>query len=123
MQSSTPSKVMILNLVIEFIKIRDVDNVKLSLCEKSLCMKLSTILFMFELVQCVEHIYFDLCQYINITSDKFKHFVIHLRQNCINNKSDAIDTLHRIYDKNSYIECELIIYAVDNIVYNALHEK
>ncbi|KYN44324.1 hypothetical protein ALC56_01238 [Trachymyrmex septentrionalis] len=29
----------------------------------------------------------------------------------------------RIYDKNSYIECELIVYAVDNIVYNVLHEK
>ena len=33
-----------------------------------------------------------------------------------------MDTL-RIYDKNSYIECELIVYAVNNTVYNALHEK
>ena len=47
----------------------------------------------------------------------------HLRQNCINNKSDAVNTLRRIYDKNSYIECEFIVYAVDDIVYNALHEK
>jgi len=43
--------------------------------------------------------------------------------NCINNNSDAIDILRRIYDKNSYIEFELIVYSVDNIVYNALHEK
>jgi len=49
----------------------------------------------------------------------------HLRQNCIND-SNAIDTLRRIYDKNSLnanIECELIVCAVDNIIYNALHEK
>jgi len=40
----------------------------------------------------------------------------------VNNNSNTTDTLRRIYDKNSYIECELI-YVVDNIVYNALHEK
>jgi len=34
MQLSTPSKVIILALVIELVKIRDVDNVKLSLSEK-----------------------------------------------------------------------------------------
>ena len=48
--------------------------------------------------------------------------MIHLYLNCINNDSDAIDTLLKIYHKNSYIECELIVYAVNNIVYNALHE-
>jgi len=83
-------------------------------------MKPSTILFMLELDQCIRHIYFDLCQYINIISDKFKYFVTHLHQNCINNKSDAIDILRKIYDKNSYIKCKLIIYAVDNIVYNVI---
>jgi len=54
---------MIMDLVIELVKIRDVDNVKLSLSEKCLYMKPSTILFMFELEQCVEHIYFDLSIY------------------------------------------------------------
>jgi len=86
-------------------------------------MKPLTILFRLKLEQCVEYIYFDLYQYTNIISDKLKYFVTHLRQNCINNKSDAINTLRRIYDKNSYIECEFIIYTVDDIVYNALHEK
>ncbi|KYN30386.1 hypothetical protein ALC56_15313, partial [Trachymyrmex septentrionalis] len=95
-QSSTPSKVMIVNLVIELVKIRDVGNVKLSLIEKCLYMKLSTILFMLELEQCVKHIFRFVSIYINIISDKFKYFVIHLRQNCINNNSDAIDTLRRI---------------------------
>ncbi|KYN15552.1 hypothetical protein ALC57_12222 [Trachymyrmex cornetzi] len=48
-QSSTPSKVLILDLVIKFVEIRDIDNVKLSLCNKCMYMKPSTILFMLEL--------------------------------------------------------------------------
>ncbi|KYN42558.1 hypothetical protein ALC56_03017 [Trachymyrmex septentrionalis] len=58
------------------------DNMKLTVSE-SAYMKPSTILFMLELEHCVKHIYFDLCQYTNIISDKFKYFVTHLRQNCI----------------------------------------
>ncbi|KYN16672.1 hypothetical protein ALC57_11061 [Trachymyrmex cornetzi] len=57
-QSSTPSKVMILDLVIKFVEIRDVDNVKLSLCDKCMYMKPSTILFMLELdTMCRAHIF------------------------------------------------------------------
>ena len=55
-------QVMILDFVIELVKIHDVDNVKLSLSEKCLYMK-PYLLFMLELEQCVEHIYFDLYQY------------------------------------------------------------
>ncbi|KYN29950.1 hypothetical protein ALC57_00594, partial [Trachymyrmex cornetzi] len=54
-RSSTPSPLMIQDLVIELVKIRDVDNVKLSLCDKCVYMKPSTILFMLKLEQCVEH--------------------------------------------------------------------
>ncbi|KYN17558.1 hypothetical protein ALC57_10135 [Trachymyrmex cornetzi] len=114
---------MILDLVIKLVKIRDVDNVKLSLCDKCMYIKPSTILFMPELEQCVERAYFDLCQYTNIVSDKFDYIVSYLRQNCIMNKLEAVNTLRKIYDKHSGIACELIMYASDNIVYNALHEK
>jgi len=41
-------------------------------------------------------------------SEKFKYFVTYLRQNCTNNKYDAINILRKIYDKNLYIKCELI---------------
>ncbi|KYN29365.1 hypothetical protein ALC57_01192, partial [Trachymyrmex cornetzi] len=121
-RSSTPSPLMIQDLVIELVKIRDVDKVKLSLCDKCVYMKPIT-LFMLKLKQCVEHAYFYLCQYTNIVSDKFDYFVSYLRQNCIKNKLETVNTLRRIYDKNSAIACELIVYTVDNIVYNALHEK
>jgi len=53
---------------------------------------------------------------MNDVSEKFKCFVIYLHQNCIN-KYNTINILRKIYDKNSYIECGLIVYAVDNIVY------
>ncbi|KYN29559.1 hypothetical protein ALC57_00984, partial [Trachymyrmex cornetzi] len=48
---------------------------------------------------CVEHAYSDLCQYTNIVSDKFNYFVSYLRQNCIMNKCDAVNTLRKIYNK------------------------
>jgi len=57
------------------------------------------------------------------TSEKFKHFVTILRRICIIDKCDAEKTLRKIYDKESNIECELIAYASDNIVYDAFHEK
>jgi len=56
-------------------------------------------------------------------SEKFEYFVSFLRQNCIINKSDAANTLYKIYDKNSIIECELIVYGLDYIVHTALHDK
>ena len=101
LQSITPSSLMIQKLQVELVKIRDVDNVKLSLCEKCLYMKLSIRLFTLALKQCVEHVYCKLCHYT------------------------YVHNFRKIYKKNSYIEiyCELIVYAVDNIVYNALHEK
>jgi len=86
-----------------------------------LYVKPSTILFLFTLEHCIEHVYFELCQ--NIHSEKFKHFVTYLRRNCITDKCDAANILRKIYDTESNIECELIAYALDNIMYDAFHEK
>ncbi|KAG5344752.1 GVQW3 protein, partial [Acromyrmex charruanus] len=75
-----PSSLMLQELQIELVKLRD-DNVKLSLYDKCLyIMKPSTVLFMNELEQYAEHVY-------------------------------------KIYDKNSYIECELTVYAVEITLY------
>ena len=52
---------------------------------------------------------------MNGVSEKFKYFVTYLRQNCINNKYDAINMFCKIYDKNSYIECNRIsMYILDH---------
>jgi len=32
-------------------------------------------------------------------------------------------TLREVYDQNSIVDCKLSAYALDNIVFNALHEK
>ena len=50
-----------------------------------------TVLFLFELGQCVEHAYYKLNQCTHGVSEKFKYFVSFLRQNCIINKSDAVN--------------------------------
>jgi len=86
--------------------VMNIKYVKISLHDTCLHMKPKTILFMFELEHCVEHVYFELCQYIHGVSEKFKYFVTFLRQNCITNQCDAANILHKIYDKNSIIECK-----------------
>jgi len=85
---------------VEFVKIYDTNNVKLILNGICLYTKPTTVLILFELEP-----------YTYGISKKFEYFVSFLRQNCITNKSDAANTLYIIYDKNSIIECELIIYV------------
>jgi len=97
------------------------NNVNLTLYDACSYME-PTVLFLFQFDQCVEHIFYELDQYTHDVSKKFEYFVSFLRQNCITNKSDA-NTLYKIYDKNFIIECELIVYDLDYIVYTALHDK
>jgi len=79
-------------------------------------MKPLTMLFIFELKHCVENVYSELCQHTHIVKiEKFKYFVTLLGENCIIDKCDAVDFLRKIY-KKSNIECELIVYALDNII-------
>jgi len=60
-----------------------------------------------------------------VVNEKFRYFVTYLHQNCINNKRDAVNILCKIYVifKSSLIDCKLIAYDLDNIVYDAFHEK
>jgi len=70
----------------------------------------------------LSNVFYELSQYTRV-SKKFEYFMSFLRQNCIINKNNAANTLYKIYDKNSIIECELIIYDLDYIVHTALHDK
>jgi len=60
---------------------------------------------------------------IRTVSKKFEYFVSFLRQNCITNNNDAANILYKIYDKNSIIECELIVYDLDYIVLHYMINK
>jgi len=82
-------------------------------------MKPITVLFLFKLEQCTEHVYYKLSQCTHGVSEKFKYFVSFLKQNCITSKRDAANTLHKIYE-NSIIECELVVYDLNYIVHDAL---
>jgi len=123
LQSTAPASLSIRDLVIDLIKIRDADIVKLTLYDICMYMKPAIILSLFTLEHCIEHMYFGICQSTHMVSEKFKHFVTYLRRNYITNKCDAANVLRKICDTESNIECELIPYALDNIVYDAFHEK
>lgn len=121
LQSTIASSLSLRDLFIELVKIRDANVVKLTLHESCLYMKPSTVLFLFEIEQCVEHVYLWLCQNTQAVCNKFKHFVSIVQRNCVTNKSDAIKILQETCDKNSLIDCELLAFALDNILYEASH--
>ena len=105
----TLSFLIIQDLNVEFCKLYDTYKVKLLLCGKCLYMP-STLLFMLDLEHCVEHIYLGLSQNVYNTSEKFKHFISHLRQECVTDKR-GVNMLHNICDKSSFIKCELVAYV------------
>ncbi|XP_071580047.1 uncharacterized protein [Temnothorax nylanderi] len=119
MQSTVGSSLSIRDLIIELVKMRDANIVKLTLRDTCLYMIPATILFLFEIEQCVEHVYFNLCQNIQHVSNKYNHFVTVLRQNCITDKCQARKVLSEVSDGSSLIDCELVAFALDNIVYEA----
>jgi len=53
---------------------------------------------------------------MHIVNEIFKYFITLLGVNCIVDKCNAVDFLRKIYNKKSNIECELIVYTLDNIV-------
>jgi len=122
LQSLAPSSLAIQDLIVEIVKLHGVNMVKLKSRNVCLYMKSSTVLFMFELEHCINHVYFELCKNTYVVNEKFKQFVTYLRQNCIVNRFDAANILRKICDKNSNVECELIAYALNNIVHNALYD-
>ncbi|KAL6254022.1 hypothetical protein P5V15_015878 [Pogonomyrmex californicus] len=115
-QSIAPSSLSIHDLIIELVQMRNTNIVKFTLRDTCLYMKPSTVFFLFEPEHCVEHVYY---------CEKFKQFINFLRRNCITDKHIAIKTLREsdIFDKTSIIDCELLAYAIDNIVHYALHDQ
>jgi len=102
--------------MIEIIKMRDMNVVKLTLRETCLYMKPSTMLFKFKLKHSSRTPKYTLsCASIRIPSTKNLNVLTLLGENCIIDKCDAVDFLRKIY-KKSNIECELIVYALDNSI-------
>jgi len=79
MLSTAPASLSIRDLIIELVKICDTDIVKLTLRDIYIYMKLATILFLFILEHCIEHVYFGLCQSTHMVNEKFKQFITYLQ--------------------------------------------
>lgn len=122
-QATAATTLTICNLSLQIVNMRNETIVKLTSHDTSMYMKPSTLLFLFEIEHCVEHVYYQLYQTIHAVNDKYKYFVSILRRNCVANKYDAMKLLRETYDKTSLTDCELLVYASDNIVYDALHDK
>jgi len=65
-----------------------------------LCMKPSTVLFMFELKHYVENVYSELCQYTHIVNEKFQYFVALLGEDRIIDKCNAVIFCAKFMIKN-----------------------
>ena len=121
LQSNKPPSLSIRDLVMEHVKIRDASVVKLILHDSCLYMKPSTILFLFELEHCVNHEYLKLCQNIEAVNASFDRLVDHLQSDLFAPERDeAVKILRDVYDKTSVIDCELLAYAVDELLYDTL---
>jgi len=120
---STPEAISreIHDLIIEIVKIRNENMVKFTSHDTSIYMKPSTVRFMLDLEHCVKNALRSIWQNVFKVDAKFKEFVAIIRQNCINNKCDALKKLYEVYDETSLIDCELVMCALDDIVDNAIY--
>ncbi len=111
------------NLIIEIVKLQNENIVKFTSGDNSIYMKPSTVLFMLNLEHCVEHARNWIMENVYKVEEKFKQFVNIIRLKCIHNRYDALKKLREVYDETSIIECELIMYASDRIIFTALYLK
>ncbi|XP_043258123.1 uncharacterized protein LOC122400643 [Colletes gigas] len=117
----SPTSLTICDLVLTVVTMRGMNLVQMKLYDACMYMKPSTLLFLFELEQCVEHAYSWLCQNTHYVSEKYKQFVTILKRNSIAHKHEAVKILREYYDKNSPADCELLTFAVDNMLYDAIN--
>ncbi|KAL6420896.1 hypothetical protein ACFW04_012123 [Cataglyphis niger] len=91
---------------------------KLTVDDSCLYMKPATILFLFE--HCVNHEYLKLYENTEVNAS-FDQFVRCLQINIPSAiREDAVKILRNVCDKTSIIDCELVAYAVDELLCETL---
>ncbi|XP_036146583.1 uncharacterized protein LOC118646857 [Monomorium pharaonis] len=123
LQTTTATSLWINDLFIELVKLRNEIVIKFTLNNKALYMKPLTVQFLLNLEDVINNVYFKLWDDMHVVKEKYNRFVNCLQRNNINNKCDAVKLLDEICVKTSLIDCELMVYASDNIVYDALNNK
>ena len=122
---SPQTPLWIRDLTIEVVKMSDSEIVKITLHGgNSLYMKPSTILYLFDLGKCIDHMYFWLCQNTHIVNEKFKQFVNVLQRNNIIDLCDVAKTICEsdAFDSESLVDCELLTCAVNDIFHDACNK-
>ncbi|KAL6445441.1 hypothetical protein ACFW04_000783 [Cataglyphis niger] len=95
--------------------------VKFTVDDSCLYMKPATILFLFELEHCVNHEYLKLYKNTEDVNASFDQFVRYLQSNMPSvMREDAVKILRDVCDKTSIIDCELVAYAVDELLCETL---
>ncbi|KAL6417347.1 hypothetical protein ACFW04_012805 [Cataglyphis niger] len=118
-QSNT-SSLRIVYLVMEYVKIHDASVVKL-IDDFCLYMKSLTILFLLKLEHCINHEYLNLCKKTKDVNAIFDQFLCCLQSVMPSAmKEDAVKILRELYDKRPVIHCELVAYAVDELLCETL---
>ncbi|KAL6418856.1 hypothetical protein ACFW04_014208 [Cataglyphis niger] len=109
LQSKTPSSLKIEYLVMEHMILA---------CDD---MKPATILFLFELEHCVNHEYLKLYENTEDVNASFDQFVPCLQSNMPSvMRENAVKILRDVCDKTFIIDCELVAYAVDELLCETL---
>ncbi|XP_011876268.1 PREDICTED: uncharacterized protein LOC105566679 [Vollenhovia emeryi] len=118
--SPSSSSMHINDLILELVIMYGGKIVKLTFNNTCMYMKVPTVLFLFQLEHCVEHVYRKLCDMLSEIDQSFDQLVSCLRGNLIGvEKDDAVRMLHNWYDRSSTIDCELKAYVVDEIIAEA----
>ncbi|KAL6418690.1 hypothetical protein ACFW04_011875 [Cataglyphis niger] len=121
LQSNIPSSLRIEYLLMEHVKIHDTSVVQLRVDDSCLYMKPATKLFLFELEHCVNHKYLKLYKNAEDVNASFDQFIWCLQSNMLSTmREDAVKILRDICDKTSIIDCELVVYAVDELLCETL---
>ena len=122
---SPQTPLRIRDLTIKVVKMSDSEIVKIALHDvSSLYMKPSTMLYLFDFENCIDHMYFWLCKNTHIVNQKFKQFVIVLQRNNINDLCDAAKAIREsdAFDSESLVDCKLLSCAVNDILHDACNK-
>jgi len=109
------------DLTLEVIEMAASKIIKITSSNRSLYMKPSTVLHLFDFDKCVDHMYFWLCENTQNVTEKFNQFVNVLQRANIYDASNAIKAIREshMFDCESLIDCELLTCAINDILHDA----
>ena len=108
------------NLTFAIVNMSNSRIIKITSSNNTLYMKLSTVLHFFDFDNCINHMYFWLCENTYTVTEKFKLFVEVIQRDNISDADNAAKVIRDsvMFNSESLINCELVTCAVHNIIHN-----